>query len=180
MRGAVRWAVLALAVGAAACTAGPRAPTPTPALSAASEWPATHGRAQTEARESRFGIADRVLSDFAQRFAGSPEAAEVAYWRALYKLSTATPASSAEAVALLDSYLANTSFALHRTEAVTLRRLAGELGIRSPSPVVPSVVPAVRPEDKAHEEEDARIRDELAKTQAELARIKRRLARPKP
>lgn len=175
-----RWTGLALALAVSACMPQQGTPTPAPAPSAASEWPAAYARAQTEARESRLGIADRVLSDFAQRFPGSPEAAEVTYWRALYKLDAANAANSAEAVALLDSYLATTPFALHRTEAITLRRLAAELGIRSASPVLQPVVPAVRPEDKAHEEEDARIRDDLAKSQAELARIKRRLARPKP
>jgi hypothetical protein len=56
---------------------------PDPAPTAASEWPAAHAAALTEARESRLGLADRTLTDFAQRFPDSPEAAEVPYWRAV-------------------------------------------------------------------------------------------------
>jgi hypothetical protein len=41
-------------------------------------------------------------------------------------------------------------------------------------------VAAVRPEDKARDEEITRLRDELSKANAELARIRRRLARPRP
>jgi hypothetical protein len=150
-----------------------------PAPTATSEWPAVYAQAMTDSRESRSGVADRVLSEFAERFPGSPEASEVPYWRAVLKLDPNNASESREALALLESYLANTPSGLHRTEAMTLRRLAMALEARAAA-LAAQAVPTVHPEDKAHEDEMKRLNDELAKANAELARIKRRLARPKP
>jgi hypothetical protein len=145
---------------------------------AASEWPAAYARAMTEARESRIGVADRVLSEFSERFSGSPEAAEVPYWRAVLRLDPSNPVASHEALSMLESYLANTPSGLHRAEATTLRRLELALEARTAALATQPPAAVVRPEDKAHEEEMLRLRDELAKANAELTRIKRRLARP--
>jgi hypothetical protein len=151
-------------------------PTPT----AAGEWPAVYVQAMTEARESRLPAAEKALMDFAQRFPGSPEAAEVPYWRALLKLDPANPAALRESLAMLESYLTSTPSGMHRTEAATLRRLGVALEQRNAAlaAIPPAVVP--RPDDKAREEEMQRLRDELAAANAELDRIRRRLARPRP
>jgi hypothetical protein len=174
-----RLAVLVL-LGAVGCL--PRAgSTPTVKLpTAAGEWPTAYVQAQSEARESRLGAADRVLTDFAQRFPDSPEAAEVPYWRAVYKLDPNNATASREAIALLDSYLAAAPNGLHRTEALAMRRVAAALETRTAALAAQLAAPAPKADEKAHEEELARLREELAAANAELARIKRRLARPKP
>jgi hypothetical protein len=174
-----RLAVLVL-LGAVGCL--PRTgSTPTVKLpTAAGEWPTAYVQAQSEARESRLGAADRVLTDFAQRFPDSPEAAEVPYWRAVYKLDPNNATASREAIALLDSYLAAAPNGLHRTEALAMRRVAAALETRTAALAAQLAAPAPKADEKAHEEELARLREELAAANAELARIKRRLARPKP
>jgi cob(I)alamin adenosyltransferase len=134
----------------------------------------------TEARESRLANADKVLTDFATRFPNSPEAAEVPYWRAVYKLDPTNAATTREALALLDGYLANTPNGLHRMEATTLRRIAGALDTRTAALSAQMATPLPKTDERVHEEELARLRDELAKANAELTRIKSRLARPKP
>ena len=151
-------------------------PTPT----AASEWPAAHSQAMNEARESRLAAAEKALLDFAQRFPGSAEAAEVPYWRALLRLDPANSASLRESLTMLDSYLTNTPSGVHRTEATTLRRMGLALEQRNAAlaAIPPAVVP--RPDDKAREEEMQKLRDELAAANAELDRVRRRVSRPRP
>ena len=175
----VALAVVALFGGSGCLPVRPSA-TEASAPTATTEWPAVYAQAMTESRESRNGVADRVLSEFAERFPGSPEALEVPYWRAVLKLDPNNASASREALALLESYLANTPSGLHRPEAVTLRRLAMALVEARAAALAAQAAPTVRPEDKAHEDETKRLNDELAKANAELARIKRRLARPKP
>jgi hypothetical protein len=166
-------------IGAVGCIPQQPSPSTVPVPTAASEWPAAYTQALGAARESRAAAADKALVDFARRFPGSPEAAEVPYWRAVYKLDPTNAASTREALALLDSYLADAPSGLHRTEATTMRRLATALDERSAALAAATVAPTVpKPEDRAHEEELTRLRDELAKANAELSRIKRRLARP--
>jgi hypothetical protein len=166
-------------LGGVACVPTSNQPSPTPAPTASSAWPRVFTQATTDAREGRVASADRALTDFATRFPGSPEAAEVPYWRAVLKLDPANAASSHDALALLDAYLADTLPRLHRTEATTLRRLQVALEARTAALVALPPTPVVRPEDKARDEELQRLRDELARANAELARIKRRLTRPK-
>ena len=133
-----------------------------------------------DARESRLAAADRSLAEFTQRFPASPEAAEVPYWRALLKLDPSNPAVLRESLAMLDAYLANTPAGVHRFEAASIRRLGVALEERNAALAAIPPTTAVRPEDKAREEEMTRLRDELGKANAELARIRRRLARPRP
>src|SRR3954467_14146238 len=51
--------------------------------------------ADREAAAMRFGIADRLLAAFAESHAGTPEAIETGFWRAVFKLDplnqTASP-----------------------------------------------------------------------------------------
>jgi len=168
----------AMLLAGAACQSSP-SPAPTPEPTAATEWPRTYVQATTDAREGRLPAADRALVAFVTRFPGSAEATEVPYWRAVIKLDPANPASSHEALVLLDAYLADTTFRVHRLEATTLRRLQAALEARTAALAVQAATPVVRPEDKARDEENQRLRDELAKANAELTRIKRRLTRPK-
>jgi hypothetical protein len=147
------------------------------------EWATAVAQADHEALASRFGVADRVLADFAERHPNTSEGYDALFWRALYKLdptnATATPR---DAAALLDTYLAASVAVLHRGAATTLRRIAGELDKPAPAAVAstgnaPTPTTAT---DKSRDEEVARLKDELAKANAELERIKRRVATPKP
>jgi hypothetical protein len=133
-----------------------------------------------DANESRTGDADRALTAFAQRYPGSPEAAEVTYWRALLKLDPANAAAVRESITMLESYLAAAPAGAHRTEAGALRRLGLALEQRNAALAAIPPAPTARPEDKARDDEIARLRDELSKANAELERIRRRLARPRP
>ncbi|MEO6528209.1 MAG: hypothetical protein ABIP93_16425 [Gemmatimonadaceae bacterium] len=167
-------------VAATSCLASQPSRPASPIVTAASEWPQAHRQAMAEARQSRLGLADRVLTDFAQRFPESPEAAEVSYWRAVYKLDPANPSAMRDGMVLLENYLATAERGLHRVEAMTMRRLATALESRSAALAAQSLASVPKSEDRAREEELARLRDDLAKANAELSRIKRRLARPKP
>mgnify|MGYP006951124004 CR=1 FL=1 len=150
-----------------------------PAPTAASEWPALYTRVMSDASASSTGGADRALSEFALRFPGSPEAAEVPYWRALLKLDPSNAAAVRESVTMLDSYLASAPAGTHRFEAGLIRRLGLAIEQRNAAIAAIPPTPAARPEDKAREEELQRLRDELAAANAELARIRRRVARPR-
>jgi hypothetical protein len=164
-----------------ACTTGQqRLSEPAPATS---EGSTTILLAAQEAASGRFGVADRMLSDFSARAPGSPEAAETLYWRALFRVDPANlNASAREAVALLDSYLSGAT-GTHRLEAQTLRRVAAAMDARAAASTIAVTPPKTdppKPEDKVRDEEIQRLKDELAKANAELERIKRRLAQPKP
>ncbi|MES2178787.1 MAG: hypothetical protein V4550_13080 [Gemmatimonadota bacterium] len=136
-------------------------------------------QASDEAIAGRHAAADRLLADYTTRFPASADAVEAMYWRALYKVDPANQsASPREAIVLLDGYLMS-STAAHRSEAVTLKRLAAALDARvAPQPAGPVRVDPAPPGDKAKDDEIARLKDELAKANAELERIKRRLAQP--
>ena len=174
--------VLALAVLLAdlGCLPSRQQPAEQPAPTAASEWPALYTRVMTDASESRTASADQALSQFAQRFPGSPEAAEVTYWRALLKLDPNSAAAVRESMTMLDSYLASAPAGTHRLEAGIIRRLGLAIEQRNAAIAAIPASPAVRPEDKARDDELQKLRDELAAANAELARIRRRVARPRP
>jgi hypothetical protein len=171
-------ALVALLVGSG-CVPARTAPQPAEPT-AQSEWPAVYARVMADASESRTNEADRELTAFAQRFPGSPEASEVTYWRALLRLDPNNAAAVRESIVMLESYLASAPAGAHRSEAGVLRRLGLALEQRNAALAAIPPVQAVRPEDKARDEEIARLRDELSKANAELARIRRRLARPRP
>jgi hypothetical protein len=148
------------------------------------EWNTTLTQARQEVLAMRFGVADHILSDFADRHAGTMEALDASYYRALFKLDPANATGTVrDAEALLDAYLAVSGPLPIRADATTLRRIATTLehgnatATSSPSSTASSPASAT---DKARDEETQRLRDELAKANAELERIKRRLAQPKP
>jgi len=136
-------------------------------------------QASQEAAAGRYGVADRLLTDFTSRYPASSEAAESMFWRAVFKLDPQNPnASTHDAGVLLDSYLAN-GLAPRRGEAGALRRVVSALEAKPT--VVQSATPAKAADatpDKAKDDEIARLKDELAKANAELERIKKRLAQP--
>jgi hypothetical protein len=144
------------------------------------EWSSTLTQARQEVLAMRFGVADHLLSDFADRHAGTMEALDASYYRALFKLDPANATGTVrDAEALLDTYLAVSGPLPMRADATTLRRIATTLehgnAIATSSPGG-----TASPSAPARDEETQRLRDELAKANAELERIKRRLAQPKP
>jgi hypothetical protein len=154
-------------------------PTPDPRT----EWATALAQADREVLASRYGVADRVLADFAERHPNTNEGYEAIFWRALYKLdptnATATPR---DAETLLDTYLSASLAVPHRGAATTLARIASAL--QKPATVAASSAPSApapsASADKGRDEEVARLKEELAKANAELERIKRRVATPKP
>ena len=154
---------------------------------------ATLQQAEREVSASRFGVADRLLSDFAETHANLPEAIEAGFWRALFKLDpTNQTASPRDAIALLDSYLNSGTTVAQPGSALSLRRVALALSraatlASAPPAGAPSAPgagtdarPDVRANDKARDDELQRLKDELAKANAELERIKKRLSQPNP
>ncbi|CAN5777218.1 hypothetical protein BH11GEM1_BH11GEM1_29310 [soil metagenome] len=168
--------IVMAAFAVTACgTAQTRLADPIPA--GRTEWTPLLLQAAQEAGAGRYGGADKLLTDFATRYPASAEATEAMYWRAIYKLDPANPAGGPrEAGALLDGYIASGANG-HRTEVQSLRRVATALETRVATPA-PVKVDVVKPEDKARDEEIARLKDELSKATSELDRIKRRLALP--
>jgi hypothetical protein len=172
-------ALVALLFGSG-CLPTRNVPTEDPTPTAASEWAVAYSRATANANEAKLAAADRALLEFAQRFPGTAEAAEVSYWRAVFKLDPGNAALLRESMTLLESYLTSAPAGTHRVEASALHRLGVALEQRNAAVVATPPAPTVRPEDKARDEELQRLRDELAKANAELERIRRRLARPRP
>ena len=160
-----------------------------PAAPMEGELTTTLQQAEREVIASRFGVADRLLIDFAEGHANTPEAVETSYWRAVFKLDplnlTARPR---DAAVLLDDYLNAPVTIAHRGAATTLRRTAMALDRPAPpsqpvssaaggSTAAAAAVPA---DAKARDEEMQRLKDDLAKANAELERIKKRLSQPNP
>jgi HAMP domain-containing protein len=183
-----RFVVAALVLAGAACasTTSVRRTMPT----SAREWLTALTNAKTASSAGRYDEADRTLYDFAQLYAGAPEAREAAYWRAVFKLDPANrSASPRAAVEQLDVYLTDSTSALHVTEALVLRRLALSLDSLSQNRIVTTRQPVTAepaPDDAAAgqerqqelQKEIQRLKDSLDRSTAELERIKKRLAPP--
>ena len=145
------------------------------------DYAAALDQASLEVRFGRYGVADRVLSEFAAKAPASPEAIETLYWRALFKADPANQVALVrEAIPMLDAYLAAPAASTaHRTEAAALKRLVTLVDSRvAVAPVLASAPVATKP-DAAKDEEIARLKEELQRANAELERIKRRLAQPR-
>ena len=171
---------LVVLIAAPGCLPMRHQPAEEPPPSAMSEWPAVWTKAMADANGSNPAEADRALTEFAKRFPGSPEAAEVPYWRAVVKLDPNSSAAVRESMAMLDSYLASAPAGTHRFEAGVFRRLGLAIEQRNAAIAAIPPAPVVRQDDKAREEELQKLRDELAAANAELARVRRRVARPRP
>lgn len=156
---------------------------------AADDWIGTIAGAKNQVALGHFDDADKALYEFVQRYPSSPEAREATYWRALFKLDPANHGGSPRAATeRLDEYLADSSAALHRAEASTLRRIAAELDSLAQRAPVVAVNDSARLADaqRAQEREDdlqkaiKTLKDQLDKTNAELERIKKRLQERTP
>jgi hypothetical protein len=153
------------------------------------ELTTTLQQAEREASASRFGVADRLLTDFALTHPNTREAIETGYWRALFALDPANQTSSPrEALTLLDGYLTVSASIAHRGSAQSLRRAVAALD-RPPAsatgaaPQAPAAAAPARADaatDKSRDEEVQRLKEELAKANAELERIRKRVTQPNP
>jgi len=163
------------------------------------EWPTTLSMAQFRVSEGKFDLADSALAQFAMRYPKSREALESIYWRALVRMDPSNPHGSvSDAMASLDTYLADGRSPDHMREAAALRRVALQLDTLNklvataaaipkdghlaaanarPQPTIDLAKPIVDPAPYA-DAEIKRLRDELAKANAELERIRKRLAQP--
>lgn len=169
-------------LGVAACQSAPvQIAQPAPVVQ--TDWQTTLAQTSQEVTAGRYGVADKLLLDLATKNPGTAESTEALYWRALYKLDPANPATTPhDAAVLLDSYLAAPD-GRHRPEAAILRKVAATLEARSgltPTTVIAKSDAPLVVADKTKDDEMQRLREELAKANAELDRIKRRLAQPKP
>jgi hypothetical protein len=178
--------ILRLASAAALAATGGcahlRAATTGPVLPMEGQLTSTLRQADGEAAVLRFGVADRLLAEFAEAHPDTPEALETAFWRAVFKLDpTNQTATRRDAVALLDAYLNGNTVVAHRGAAIALRRGAvvdRPVAVLPAPEAAPSAAPAPAP--AANAEEVQRLRDELAKAKAELERIRKRLSQPNP
>ena len=135
------------------------------------EGATTIAQAAQEANAGRYGVADKLLSDYAVRYPSTSEATDATYWRALYRIDPANQnASPREAAQLLDNYLASNN-GTHKTEAQSLRRIVGAIEARTTaaanSPAMLRTEPA-KPEDRSKDDELQKVKVELAKANAEL------------
>lgn len=134
--------------------------------------------AQKRAEGGDHAGADRILADFALKAKGSNEAAEIAFWRALYMIDPSNRnASMPEGIRAIDIYLATPNARWYKAQALVLKRTAQSvqalrLAQAAPRPASRDTVFVSR------EEEIASLKDQLAKANAELERIKKRLANP--
>jgi hypothetical protein len=196
MRVAVPLAALCLAAGCAALNPRSlREPSPQDA------WQTALEAAQTRASRGDFDGADSVLASIATRYPGTPQALETAYWRGLYRMDPGNRnASIPTALASIDAYLADPRAREHRTEAMTLRRVAAQIdGLNKLAATAMAQATAANANaanaraaaaevnksggevvSPASDAEIKHLKDELAKANAELERIKKRLAQPPP
>jgi hypothetical protein len=163
-----------------------RAATVGPTLPMEGQLTATLRQADAEAIAMRFGVADRLLAEFAETHPDTPEALETAFWRALFKLDPSNQtATRRDAIALLEGYLNGNTVVVHRGAALALRRAATAdrpIAVAPTTQPAPGAAPAAAPSaaPAANAEEVQRLRDELAKANAELERIRKRLSQPNP
>ena len=127
------------------------------------QWSTTLDAALAASSDGRYGDADKTIAEFESAHAGTAQAAEALYWRALLALHPANRTSSPrEAADLLDRYL-DTRTPPRKREALALKRIAAQLRAASSDTT-----------------EAVKLRAELAKAQEELELIKKRLSQPRP
>ena len=189
MRRGPRAAAISLAVAGAAAVGA--CVNPTPRIGdqrppSQKNWPAALSAAQRAADEGRYVDADRELVLFSKLHAGTPEAQESVFWRALYKLDPRNGVGgTTEVVTLVDTLLLARGTQPRRAEAVVVRRTALLLdSLRREADERDTVI--VRDTGRAVarerelEEQIKTLQDSLNATIAELERIRKRLAAPRP
>jgi hypothetical protein len=165
--------LFALSLGACAKAKPAVAPAPVSAYTKALE------DAEDRARAGDHSGADRILADFALKAAGTEEAVEISFWRALYMVDPSNKRTSIpEGIRALDIYLSSPGTRWYRAQAEVLRRTAQSVqALRNAAQAQPRVV-GRDTVFVTREEEIAALRDQLARANAELDRIKKRLANP--
>jgi hypothetical protein len=156
-----------------------------------SDYDKTLASARQAVDAGNYFVADKLLDEFARTHPGTPEAREIAFWRAAYTLDPANSQGSLrDGITALDGYLAASPTGQYRTEAMVLRRTAAVAqNLNTPRVVVDTATTVVRDTvvvgSKSRDEQIAALRDQLEKSKAELAkvsaeldRIKKRLANP--
>lgn len=166
--------LLATTVFVIACSGKPAATPPEP-----DPFASALAAAEQRVESGDYAGADRILSDFSLKANGTEDAAEVAFFRALFMIDPNNrDASMAEGLRALDIYLNTSTAKRYRTEAHILRRTAqAVMALRANQPT-----PRLSGRDTVfvnREEEIATLKDQLAKANAELERIKKRLADPR-
>jgi hypothetical protein len=176
---------LALSAVLGACAGQRSRPNPRPTI--AESWAAALASSHRAADEGRYVDADRELAVFGSMHPGTPEAAESAYWRALYKLDPRNTAATArDAVNLVDTVLLSGSHHARRAEAVVLRRTALVLDSLRRQADAPKTTLVIRDtardvaRERNYEEQIKMLQDSLGKTLAELDRIRKRITTPRP
>jgi hypothetical protein len=151
------------------------------------EWPSTLSQARRLAATGEPYAADSLLMRFEARHPSSSKAIETAYWRALIRLDPQYgSAGAADALPLLDRYLAGGGKREHREEASALMRVA-DLVNRLNTQLTATTAranmsggtspPAATSLSAAEAESEVRkLKEGLAKANDELERIKKRLA----
>jgi len=170
-----------LAVAFLGCAQPPRRVVPSPVVSYATSLAA----AQQRADSGDYSGADRILADYARRAGSTPEAREIAFWRALYMVDPANKTSSlSDGIRALDIYINTNSVSWYRPQAEVLRRMAlTQQALRQAQSAAPRVNgrdTVFVSRENSREDEIAQLKDQLAKANAELERIKKRLANPSP
>ena len=142
-------------------------------------WEQTIDSVRTFVAAHQYAEAERTLAAFAVAHAGTPEAAESDFWRALLLSDPANAeATSHDAIAALDAYIARGASAPRYLEALTLKRLiASGDTLRS---TIAATRAAADQRDRARTDELAKKQLELDSVSTELERIKRRLSGRRP
>jgi hypothetical protein len=155
--------------------------------SGARAWPSTLERARRLAATGEPYAADTLLIRFAAQYPSSSKAVETAYWRALIRLDPQYgSAGAADALPLLDRYLAGSGKREHREEASALMRVADLINrlntqltaTTARANMTGSAAPPPQANLSAAEAESEvrKLKEGLAKANDELERIKKRLA----
>lgn len=165
----------------------------------ARDWKTTLDAARAAAAAGSFASADSLLAAYDGHYAGTPQAVETRYWRAVFDLDpTNALGSPTTALSLLDAYIGDPSARTHMDEARSLRGVAFALdSLRRYAAAVSDalqssttnpvshvsesrgeVTNATTKTAEADADEIKRLKDELAKANDELDRIKKRLAAP--
>ena len=160
-----------------------------------SDWDRTLYYTRRDVADGNYFAADKIIDEFLRTHPGTPEAREIAFWKAAYLIDPANERGSLSGgIAVLDAYLADNSAGLYRDQATVLRRtaaVAAGLANASATTATADSLTATAVRDtvvgvsKSRDEQIASLKDqlakskdELAKVNAELDRIKKRLANP--
>ena len=152
---------------------------PPPVRPVESPWPGVFTSVRQAVDSGRYADAERILAEFSVAHAGTVEATESDFWRAVLKADPANrDATTKEGIAALDAYLAGGETMPRFVEARLLRRTLVALdSLRLASSVARAAAEA---RDKLRDEEMTKLTDSLTATKTELDRIRRRLTSPRP